>query len=183
MKNSIVFISLIGLLMAGCGGRGPQEQHSSASEDELAPPKIVVSIPTIVLNKVIADSDLFKQTPYENLKELWNYDNTFSEVLAKNRTIGPRVLTRKVNPCCPCMGSGEKCCDCARSLYFGSPASMNTTLTFDGDMLKADSSENVNLYQIPLTKPDGTYTLSIEGSNIAPPVELQVEIRNGKIDF
>jgi hypothetical protein len=183
MKNTILFSIVILLLMTGCTSRDSKSLDESTGEGSSKPLKLIVSIPSVVLSKVFGDSAWLEKTPGTNLKVLWDYDLEFSEDLAKAKSLGPRQLTRKVNPCCPCDGTGSGCCACPKSLYFGSSKSMETKLTFDNSLLEPNYSDGVDLYEIPANTEDGTYEVVINVKNIDTPFRFNVQIRDGIIDF
>lgn len=187
MKNCIFFSIVVLLLLASCTSRDSktagQPEILSGQEASSIPPKLVISIPSVVLDKLISDSVTFDLAPPNNLRALWRYDKAFSELVAKSSSIGPHVLTRKVNPCCPCDETQTGCCDCPEMLYWGAPSSMNTSLTFDGTVISAVKADNIDLYQIPTGMGNGSYNLEIKGNNIRPPLKLTVTIQDGTIDF
>jgi hypothetical protein len=177
MKKKLIFFSSIcSLLIIGCNSNtGSKNQQALLAQDTTV--KVILSIPDWALGVMLNNSSNANacQQLLDSLKKLRVFHVNLDTALLTNDSIGKYVLTRKINPCCPCVPGANYCCPCQPpSLLFASPSSMKASVSVQSNMLlstKQPSKEGIDFFRAPNSVKAGD-TLVIKGRGIAIPLKF-----------
>lgn len=144
----------------------------------------VISLAQLVLDTIFDDPKLAEELGSGTLKKLWDYDKQLYIASNDNTNATKRfIVSRKVNPCCPCSSTDPMCCMCLVETDFAAVSDMEATATLnDANMAVTSTITGVDLFSVPSGTADGTYDLKISGKSIRE-VKYSVEIQDGKMKF
>jgi hypothetical protein len=146
-------------------------------------PRTAISLAQLVLDTLIEGPTLLDEAKAGNLKKLWKYDENLYKVSNSSRKF---IVTKEINPCCPCSSTEPMCCACLIDTDFAATTGtdgMNATLSLSGTDITPDRSvSGVDLFSIPSDTQDGTYELIISGPAF-PKVTYSVTISARTISF
>ena len=153
---------------------------TSCTNDKEKPSRTFISVAQILLDTIINDSKLSVELDSGTVKSLWDYDERLYKSSSKSKKF---IVSRKINPCCPCSSSEPTCCMCLIETGFASLAEMGASVKLDGRDTKTNSSiDGVDVFTIPEDTPNGKHTLEIS-TKIIRPVVYSVDIKDGRMEF
>jgi hypothetical protein len=140
-----------------------------------------ISLAQLVLDTLIEAEGpaLLEETGNGNLKKIWKYDEQLYLESNKSKKF---IVTKEINPCCPCSSTEVGCCMCLIETEFAAVSDMQARATLDGaDMKTTSNISGVDVFAIPKDSV-GTFVLKISGRSI-PSVSYRVTVANGTISF
>jgi hypothetical protein len=141
--------------------------------------RTVISLAQLVLDTLIDSPTLLDETRSGNLKKLWKYDE---QLYLKSSSTKKFIVTKEINPCCPCSSTISECCACLIETDFAAVSDMQARATLDGiDMKTTSTITGVDLFTIP-SGTTGKHSLKISGASFSA-VTYSVTIENGTISF
>jgi hypothetical protein len=142
--------------------------------------RTVISLAQLVLDTLIDSPTLLEETKGGNLKKLWKYDE---QLYLKSSSSKKFIVTKEINPCCPCSSTDNQCCSCLIETDFAAVSDMEARASLDGTSIKVVPSPiaGIDLFTIPRGT-TGTHTLRISGKSISE-VTYSIIIENGTIRF
>jgi hypothetical protein len=141
--------------------------------------RTVISLAQLVLDTLIESQNLLEETRSGSLKKLWKYDE---QLYLTSNSSKKFIVTKEINPCCPCSSTVSECCACLIETDFAAVSDMQASATLDGaDMKTTSTITGVDLFSIP-SGTTGKHSLKISGASFSP-VTYSVTIENGTIRF
>jgi hypothetical protein len=146
-------------------------------------PRTFISLAQLVLDTLIEAEGptLLDETKSGNFKKIWKYDEQLYLESSKSKKF---IVTKEINPCCPCSGTESACCVCLIDTDFAAVSDMGAAATLDGvDMKTTSTIPNVDIFSIPDgTTPATPHTLKIKGRS-GPEVTYTITIVGNTIQF
>lgn len=186
-KFNWLYLVIIIALVVSCNK--PVDEKKTSTDDSasqnpvnLVPAdttRTVISLAQLVLDTLIDSPTLLEETKGGNLKKLWKYDEN---LYLKSSSTKKFIVTKEINPCCPCSSTDSQCCTCLIETDFAAVSDMQARATLDGTDMKTTSTiSGVDLFRIPAGTA-GTHSLKISGASFSA-VTYSVTIENGTIRF
>jgi len=169
MKKVIFYASLCSLLAIGCTSK---TEKRTPFEKNLDSVKLIVSIPDwalgVTLNSTANSSNCLPLL--DSLKKLRTFQVFLDTTLLK-KAKGTYVLSRKINPCCPCTTDGNDCCPCQGGIILASPSSMQVTISFQNAAVTPTTPiAGIDYFNVPNAVQGST--LVIQGRGIPAPLNF-----------
>lgn len=186
-KMNWLYLIIIIALMANCDGNKGKEQAKGDDSTKqntvnLVPgdtTRTVISLAQLVLDTLIDSPTLLEETKGGNLKKLWKYDE---DLYLASSTSKKFIVTKEINPCCPCSSTDPMCCSCLIETDFAAVSDMEASVSLDNTSIKVGSTiAGVDLFTIP-SGTTGAHDLKISGKSIQE-VVYRITIENGTIRF
>lgn len=155
----------------------PQKGFNIVPDDTT---RTVISLAQLVLDTLIDSPTLLDETRSGNLKKLWKYDEQLYLTSSSSKKF---IVTKEINPCCPCSSTDPTCCECLIDTDFAAVSDMEAKATLDGTSIKVvpNPIAGIDLFTIP-TGTTGPHKLRISGKSISE-VTYDIVIENGTIRF
>jgi len=153
----------------------------SCSTDKARPPRAAISVAQLFIDTIFENPKI-QGMDSALLKKLWDFDEELYRSSSKSKKF---IITRKVNPCCPCSGSETTCCMCLVDTEFASMTGLNANLLLDGADMKVSDSPmtGVDLFAVPRGTSTGKHTLKIK-TNLSDTLKYTIIIEaDGTMKF
>ena len=173
------------VLLANCNGKKAEEPLKTDTTSQKPPSfaatdtKTVISLAQLVLDTLIDSPTLMDETKSGNLKKLWKLDEQLYLASSLSKKF---IVTKEINPCCPCSSTDPQCCSCLIETDFAAVSDMGANVELDNTSIRSASTiPGVDLFTIP-SGTTGTHDLNISGKSISK-ITYRITIENGTIRF
>src|SRR5688572_1771640 len=162
-KINWIYLIIVIALVASCGKAGENNKPDSIGVVPTPVPlaidstKTVISLAQLVLDTLIGGNTLLEETKSGNLKKLWKFDEELYLASSRSQKF---IVTREINPCCPCSTVEPSCCQCLIETELAAVSDMGATATLDGTSILTTTVDEVDYFKIP-TGTTGAHDLKI----------------------